>query len=401
MQPTGRCEPVLVREARPENFFRAFAAAVAGDGEVFLGNPLWSDGELARALEQIPTARPLEPVRDRGWVMIPTGGTSGGIRFARHDGFTLAAAVKGFLRHFALPQVNAVGVLPLFHVSGFMAWMRCVATGGEHRAWDWKRLEDGDWPELATDRPWVISLVPTQLDRLLRQPSAVARLRSFRVIFLGGAPAWPDLLDRAAAARLRLSLSYGMTETAAMVTALRPEEFLAGERNAGSALPHVRIELSEEGVVRLGGSSLFRGYYPDWRHERKFFETADLGEFDLRRRLHIVGRRDAAIITGGEKVHPAEVEAVVRDATGVVDFAVIGLPDAEWGERVVGVYPRGSDFDAVRAEAALRALAAPRRPKQFIALPVWPRNEAGKLNRVRLVELAQAELRTGAAQGGA
>jgi O-succinylbenzoic acid--CoA ligase len=145
---------VLVREAQPENFFRAFAAAAAGDGEVFLGNPHWSDAELARALEQIPTAREAGPVRDRGWLMIPTGGSSGGIKFARHDGFTLAAAVKGFSRHFGLPQVNAVGVLPLFHVSGFVAWMRCVMTGGEYRSWDWKRLESGDWPEISRDRPW-------------------------------------------------------------------------------------------------------------------------------------------------------------------------------------------------------------------------------------------------------
>jgi O-succinylbenzoic acid--CoA ligase len=192
-----------------------------------------------------------------------------------------------------------------------------------------------------------------------------------------------------------------MTETAAMVTALRPGEFLAGDRSSGPAMPHARIELGAEGVVCIGGSSLFRGYYPDWRHERKFFETADLGELDARRHLRILGRRDAAIITGGEKVHPEEVEAALRKAGGSPEFAVIGLPDAEWGEKVVVVYPRGAEFDPELAAPMARALPAPQRPKQFIALPEWPRNEAGKLRRTRLVELAQAELRSGASPGGA
>lgn len=391
---TGAREARLLREADPVAFRREFAAAVAGEGDVFLGNPGWGGAEWSRAREIMGEAG--APKEDRGWLMIPTGGSSGLMRFARHDGASLAAAVRGFVKHFGLLRVNAVGVLPLHHVSGFVAWMRCVMTGGEYRAWDWKRCERGEWPELPATEPWVTSLVPTQLDRLLRDPRGAEQLRRFFAVFLGGAPAWSDLLDRAAAARVPLVLSYGMTETAAMVTAQRPAEFLAGDRSSGTVLPHARVELDEAGVVRIAGPSLFRGYYPEWRHERKFFETADLGRFDEGRRLQVLGRRDAAIITGGEKVQPAEVEAALRPAAGTAEFAVVGVPDAEWGERVVCVHAAAEPFARVAAEqAASVRLSPPQRPKDYVALAEWPRNEAGKLNRARLVELATAQLRTG------
>jgi len=376
---------IAIETADAAEFARQFADAVATEAEIFLVDPAWGPTERAKLAAWLDL--PPTPVRDRGWLMIPTGGSSGGMKFARHDGFTLAAAVRGFTRHFGIERVNAVGVLPLHHVSGLLAWLRCVLTGGEYVAWDWKRLEAGDWPVVGSgDR--VISLVPTQLDRLLKQPTALERLREFRVVFLGGAPAWPELLDRAAAARVPLSLSYGMTETAAMVTATTPEEFLAGERSSGAALPHARVELGPEGEVQISGSSLFRGYFPEWRHERKFFVTADVGTFDARRRLTVLGRRDAVIISGGEKVQPAEVEAALRAAAGTPDFAIVGLPDAEWGERVVCVFPAGAGFPVESVRAAAAALTPAQRPKAYLALAEWPRNAAGKLNRARLRELA-------------
>ncbi len=385
VEPTGRREPVLVRAREAAQFQREFAAAVAGEGNIFLCDPAWSATDVARA--EALMAQVEAPKQDRGWLMVPTGGTSGGLKFARHDGHSIAAAVRGFAKHFGLEQVNAVGVLPLFHVSGLMAWMRCVMTGGNYVAWDWKRLEAGEWPALAGDA-WVTSLVPTQLERLLRQPAAVEKLRAFRVVFLGGAAPWPELLDRAAAAGIPLALSYGMTETAAMVTAVRPEEFLAGDRSAGRALPHARLWRDADGVVQVSGSSLFRGYYPAWRHERTYFATADLGEVDVLGRWTLHGRRDAAIISGGEKVHPAQIEDALRAATGATEIAVIGLPDAEWGERVVCVFPASSPLDVARAQAAVAGLAPAARPKAYLALAEWPRNEAGKLNRARLRELA-------------
>ncbi|MBX3738825.1 MAG: AMP-binding protein [Candidatus Didemnitutus sp.] len=394
----------LIATADREVFRAEFARAAAGRGEVFLGDPSWNAADRAEfaQLPHVPTENTKAQL-GLGWLMIPTGGSSGRLKFARHDSFTIAAAVKGFTQHFGLARVNALGLLPLFHVSGFMAWMRCVITGGEFVPGSWKDIEAGRRPVLPERADgWVLSLVPTQLERLLREPATVEWLRGFRIVFLGGAPAWPDLLDRAAEARVPLSLSYGMTETAAMVAALRPEEFAHGARSSGAVLPHARVVLGEGGAICVSGRSLFRGYYPDWRHERKMFETADLGRLDAARHLHVLGRRDAVIISGGEKVQPLAVEAVLKSATGCARLAVIGMPDREWGERVVAVYAADAEFDLARVRATVQhELPAPQRPKEYLALAHWPLTEAGKLNRAQLRQLAEAQLRTGATRGSA
>ncbi len=390
-------DPVLVSEADPARFMAAFAAAVAGDAEVCLCDPQWGEHEHEQLEELLPTAytssHPFPGTR--GWLMIPTGGSSGQLKFARHDQDTLSAAVRGFLQHFALPRVNAAGVLPLHHVSGLMAWLRCALTGGEYLPLDWKRIEAGELPELsAKPDGWVLSLVPTQLERLLRHPAASAWLRQFRILFLGGAPAWPDLLARAAAERLPLAPGYGMTETAAMATALRPAEFLAGRRDSGTALPHTRVTVNDEGVVVFTGASLFRGYYPYW--ERDSFATADLGRLDEQGRLTILGRRDGLIISGGEKIQPAEVERVLRDTGEFDDVAVVGVPDVEWGEAVVAAYPATCAPDLAKVAAVLRdKLAAPKRPKRYVALVTWPVSAVGKIYRGEVIRLV------GEAGGGA
>jgi O-succinylbenzoic acid--CoA ligase len=259
----------------------------------------------------------------------------------------------------------------------------------------------------------VISLVPTQLQRLLARAEMTAWLREFDIIFVGGGPVWPELAEAAARAGLRVSLSYGMTESAAMVAALRPEEFLAGARSCGAALPHARIAVDAEGLVRIAGASVFHGYFPAGdlatamnfpdsfsevchpigdklpgalpgkeRAEVREFVTEDLGRIDERGHVQLLGRRDAVIITGGKKVQPAEVEAALRASGEFVDVAVIGVPDAEWGEAVLACYPAGER--APNLERAVAGLSGFQRPKQFVALADWPRNEQGKINRAAL-----------------
>jgi O-succinylbenzoic acid--CoA ligase len=320
-----------------------------------------------------------------GWLGIATGGTSGGVKFARHDERTLGAAARGFCAHFRIERVNAVDVLPAYHVSGLMARVRCAATGGTHVAWDWKRLEAGERPERKDkDGDWVISLVPTQLQRLLGSAESVAWLRGFRAIFVGGGPVWPELAETAARAELPVSLSYGTTETAAMVAALQPEEFLAGARSCGGALPHARISIEPDGAVRIGGESVFRGYWPEASAGREV-KTEDLGRFDERGQLQILGRRDAVIITGGKKVQPAGVELALRASGEFDDVAVVGVPDAEWGEIVVACYPAaGRQPDLRRVAEKMAELAGALRPKRYAALADWPRSAQGKINRVEI-----------------
>jgi O-succinylbenzoic acid--CoA ligase len=345
---------------------------------VFLCDPAWSAADRAAAEQTMAAPRGGET----GWLGVRTGGSGGGVKFARHDERTLSAAVAGFCGHFGLAKVNAVDVLPPHHISGLMTRVRCAATGGVHRAWDWKKLEAGEAPPVAEAAgEWVISLVPTQLQRLLPSGAAVDWLRRFKIIFLGGGPTWADLADAAAQARLNVSLSYGMTETAAMVTALRPEEFLAGARSCGPALPHAQITINREGVVSIAGESIFRGYFPA-RSETREFVTEDLGRFDERNHLHLLGRRDAVIISGGKKIHPEDVEAALRASGEFIDVAVIGVPDPEWGQAVVACYPATQHRPNV--DRATARLAPHERPKRFVPLATWPRNAQGKVNRAEL-----------------
>ena len=375
---------------------------------LFLVDPAWGGSERTQAEEIMSApdvgegaASALGTTRSTstlGWLMIPSGGTSGKLKFARHDETTIATAVAGYCAHFGVDQVSSVGVLPLHHVSGFMAWMRTVLTGGSYLDWEWKRLEGGHFPP----RPpaakfWTLSFVPTQLQRLLgveggaRPPGALGPaaaavwLRTFDTVFIGGGPSWPALLDAAAAAKLPLSLGYGMTETAAMATALRPAEFLAGERSSGSPLPHLRLDLTADGTVRIQGESLYRGYYPAWDESRALV-TEDLASFDFAGRIRLLGRRDAVIITGGKKVDPVEVEAVLRMAGLFSDVAVLGVPDPEWGQRVTAFFPATETApEPFALERALSDLAPYKRPRRYIAVAAWPRNAQGKLVRSRLL----------------
>jgi o-succinylbenzoate---CoA ligase len=370
----------LVEEGDPERFMASFSATVSGGGNVFLANPAWRSTERA----ELYRLAGMGPSGERGWLMIPSGGAGGGLKFARHDGGTIAAAVQGFCSHFALDRVNAVGVLPLHHVSGFMAWMRSVLTGGTYVPWSWKDAEAGRFPALPPD--CCLSLVPTQLQRLIAADSAVAWLRKFRVIFVGGGPSWDSLIERAASLELPLSATYGATETAAMVAALKPEEFLGGIRGCGTPLPHARIDIVD-GVVRVSGESVFRGYFPQMSVEHSW-TTGDLGVFDAGS-LRILGRGDDLIVTGGKKVSPTEVEAALMASGEFDDVAVIGLPDPEWGQSVVACYRQGDRPPRTEVlKAALSGLESYKHPKRYAIVSPWPRNAQGKINRAELLKLA-------------
>ena len=373
---------------------RATRCAHEREGFVFLQDPNRTSAGRAAIAAQLSRSKNQESKISQGWLCIATGGTSGGVKFARHDEQTLSAAVEGLRAHFGLARINGVDVLPPHHVSGLMARVRAAATGGNHVAWSWKRLEAGDVPRLdAREDDWVISLVPTQLQRLLQVPVAVEWLRGLRVIFLGGGPVWPALAEAAARAALPVALSYGMTETAAMVAALRPEEFLAGGRTCGRALPHARITADREGVVRVAGASVFHGYWPEWRGEREFV-TEDLGVIDAHGKLEVLGRRDAMIITGGKKVQPAEVEAALRASGEFSEVVVIGVPDGEWGEAVVACFPLMGGR-APETSRAVAALAPHQRPKHDLPLSPWPANAPGKVSRAELRAAARARLAGG------
>ncbi|WP_156469174.1 AMP-binding protein, partial [Cephaloticoccus primus] len=404
-----------MERAQLEKIVHATGVVEQHGAHVFLCDPHWSAAQRVRFSEIAEQARRTADERQesgeareereakgsrarpphtlRGWLCIPTGGSSGGLKFAQHDELSLGAAVRGFCAHFGVERVNAVDVLPPWHVSGLMARLRCAATGGNHLSWDWKRLEAGAFPEIpgcsvagaskavAGDAPegaaaetsaWFLSLVPTQLQRLLKRGVAARQwLRRFDAIFIGGGPLWRALADEAAAARLPIILSYGMTETGAMIAAQQSGDFADGDRSSGPPMPHAQVEVSREGVLRVRGESVMRGYWGEGGDfaQGGVFTTADLARIDDGGRLHILGRRDEAAISGGEKVRLTEVEAALRAAVLFDDVAVCAVPDPEWGEAVVACYlsTDGAPIPADSLKGITASLARHQRPRHWLA----------------------------------
>lgn len=286
-----------------------------------------------------------------------------------------------------------------------MQLLRCFSTGGQLVVLSSYRDIGGemgaaDWGE------FFLSLVPTQLHRLLENGESAACLSRFQAVLLGGAPAWDDLLSRSRFAYIPLALTYGMTETASQVATLKPGEFFAGNNSCGRVLPHAKITVrtpdgralgaNQTGIITIEADSLARGYYPDisLSAPELYFSTDDLGFVDEAGYLYIVGRRSDKIITGGENVFPAEVEAAIR-ATGLVqDVGVLGVSDSDWGQAVVALcIPQNADISPPQLEEAIApSLTKYKRPKHWLFVASLPRNSQGKLNRHQLQEMALQHL---------
>lgn len=414
----GTVPKILLAERDPVRFLAGFIAACAAGCPVFLCNPNWVRQEWQQVIELVqpnlilghgdwglavrdyyPSLQP--PILNPQWIMIPTGGSSGKIRFAIHTWETLMASVQGFQQYFQLNQVNSFCVLPVYHVSGLMQFLRSFTTGGCLVILPFKELEAGETCGIDPAK-FFISLVPTQLQRLLQSP--LSWLSRFPTVLLGGAPAWLELLEQARQRGIRLAPTYGMTETASQIATLKPEDFLNGYNNCGQVLPHAKVTISsstgrvlganQTGIITIQAESLALGYYPELFTNRNNFQLDDLGFFDERGYLNIVGRSSNKIITGGENVYPDEVEAAIRATQLVNDVCVIGIPDPHWGQVVTAVYvPSNSSVATAALQAALEdKLSRFKQPKSWIPVESLPRTSQGKLNREQLQQIATASL---------
>ncbi|OLP17259.1 2-succinylbenzoate-CoA ligase [Leptolyngbya sp. 'hensonii'] len=399
---------ILLAAADPVQFVAGFLAASSACSPVFLCNPHWAAPEWqqilpliqpdlvwtdynATAIDPVPSAPHPAPPVPPGTILIPTGGSSGQIRFAIHTWETLLASVTGFRKYFQLQQVHSLCVLPLYHVSGLMQVMRSFISGGTLLVQPFKTLLT-DPGAMLNPEAFFISLVPTQLQRSLEQEGLPGLLSRFQAILLGGGPAWPELLAQARQLQLPLAPTYGMTETASQVATLKPSDFLAGSNSCGRVLPQAHIQIldpdgkplepGQTGTIVLQSQSLALGYYPQlW--PTRHFQTDDLGYFDATGYLHVVGRSSDKIITGGENVFPVEVEAVLRKTGLVRDVCVIGIPEQHWGEVVCAFYvPTESTVSQQQLKAAIAPQLSPfKQPKHWVALAELPRNPQGKLDR--------------------
>jgi O-succinylbenzoic acid--CoA ligase len=309
-------------------------------------------------------------------LVVPTSGTGGTPKFVQFDRRAIDAAVASSAAALgATDRDRWLCCLPLAHVGGLLVLLRGVLLGAP------VTIHQGfDAPAVAAERGSAFtSLVPTMLGRLV---DAGAELSAFRAILVGGGHLSPDLRASAERAGASVVETYGLTETC------------GGVVYDGEPLPGTQMRIDPQGGIELRGPTLMRGYRFDDSATAAAFtpdgwlRPGDVGEIDGEGRLHVVGRLDDLINTGGEKVWPDDVEAALREHPRVRDVAAGGRPDPEWGQRVaVWVVPADpSDppsLDELRAFAA-RTLPRHAAPRELTLAERLPRTASGKLRRAAL-----------------
>ena len=307
------------------------------------------------ALPHCGAAEPVAPRDVDTALVVHTSGTTAAPRpvelsFGNVQANALGSAVALGLD----PDERWLCPLPLSHVGGLMVLLRSAIYG--------TRAVLGGAERAAEDDITVVSLVPTQLRRLLDAGARPgARLRA---ILLGGAAATPDLLEQARAAGWPVRATYGLTQACSQVAV------------DGRPLPGLAVTLADDGEILVEGPTVAGG---------GVLHTGDLGRFAEDGRLEIVGRKSDTIVTGGENVAPAEVEAALLAHPAVADAGVFGRPDPEWGEAVTAsvVLRSHADPQELREWVAGR-LARFKVPKSVELAEALPRNASGKLLRREL-----------------
>lgn len=303
--------------------------------------------------------------------VVQTSGTTGSARRVVLSRDALRAAA-GAARERVGGDLTWHLALPGRYVAGLMVQVRSAVAG--RRA----PVVPTDLEGLApTGDGDAISLVPTQLHRALGDAAVTQRLRAFDLILLGGAPLGAGLRERARDAGLAVVESYGMSETS------------GGVVWDGKPLPGVWIGLCD-GRVSIGGPTLFDGYLDDPVATAEAMEEGTLLTHDRGRweggRLVITGRVDDVVISGGVNVDLAEVRAAAARLDP--ETAVLAVPDAEWGTRVV-LFAPGGDLAGWR-EALASALPRTWLPRQLVGTPI-PRTPGGKPDREALSGLIAGE----------
>ncbi|WP_413452062.1 o-succinylbenzoate--CoA ligase [Georgenia phoenicis] len=361
---------------------------------------------LPRALEGSAPLRVADPdVRDVTVPAVPggvaavvatSGSTSGTGHLVALDGAGLVASARATYARLAGPG-QWVACLPVHHVAGLQVLVRSVVAGTEPVVLDTSAGFRAAGlaaavRRLRPDVPGYLSLVPTQLARVMDDADAVAALRGLAAVLVGGARTAAALLDAAREAGVPVVTTYGMTETG------------GGCVYDGVPLDGVDVEVDAEERVWLSGPVLARGYLDDpaadratfrERDGRRWLRTSDRGVLDGGT-LTVLGRLDDVVVTGGLNVSPAAVEQALGELPGAGEVVVVGVPDDHWGALVTAVVAGDDvpDLARVREHVAAR-LGRHHAPRALVRLPELPLRGPGKVDRLTAARLA-TELLSGA-----
>lgn len=368
----------------------AVARALAGEGPAVLpiaaSDPRGS--ELAAALHvDAPLAASEDDAADPTALVIATSGSTGSPKGVLLSAGQLAASAAATAERLG-GEGQWLLTLPVHHIAGMQVLLRSVRAGTDPVAIDLGRpftaaAFTAAAHKLTGSRKYV-SLVPTQLQRVIDDPAARELTADiFDAVLVGGAATPPDLLAAARAANLPIVTSYGMTETC------------GGCIYDGQPLEGVTAHITADGVMALSGPMVARGYRGQPDHPAfpslGTFITSDHGEISADGSVRILGRTDEMIISGGLNIAPGPIVAALRQLPGVTDAAVVGVPDQQWGQAVAAVVVSRASWTLADVRAALSAqgmLPARHLPQHLVPATTIPLLPSGKPDLAALRDLA-------------
>ncbi|MEQ8276269.1 MAG: AMP-binding protein [Deltaproteobacteria bacterium] len=383
----------LVGHPRVDTILRALAAIELGVPLVML-HPrwTWTERERFRVLHNATAIDDVEPATtpvslgapiapDTTLAIFATSGSSGapkGVAISR--GAFIAAASASAANLGWRPGDRWHLDLPLAHVGGFSILVRCLLGR--------RAVTLGPLEAIDTLEPSIVSVVPTQLDRLLREHTTLPK--SLRAILLGGASAPRILLQEAASRGWPVLTTYGLTEASAQVATQRYGTPVDPDGGVGPPISGVDVRIENDEIL-VRGPTLMLGYttgepspiVDGWLH------TRDAGWLDDEGRLHVLGRRDGVLVTGGENVHPFEVEEALRALAGVTDAVVFGVDDATWGTQIVAAL-----IGRRPSREELTGLARFKHPRRIAMVEAFATNATGKIDRAAVAKNATPRLET-------
>ena len=254
-------------------------------------------------------------------------------------------------------QCRIYNPLPMNHVSGLMPWWRSRYWGAEY---EWVSsslirnpylLAKSEKINLRNNKHSILSLVPTQLKRLLQNPNGIRWLKSFTVIWIGGSPLPRNLAEISRDNGIRLSPCYGSTETMAMVTALSPKDFLQGETGVGRSLVDIELRVSQTNkglqirTSRLAIAIWVNGHLKTIKDKHGWWSSGDSAKIIKKKNkttLTIKGRIDNAIHSGGETIFPDVLQEqllkLAKNNQLPIDLILLApIKDEEWGARIIAL----------------------------------------------------------------
>ena len=328
--------------------------------------------------------------------LLMTSGSSGEVKFVQHSHHNHIESAKGSNQNIQLNSSDRwVLSLPLYHVGGLAILFRTVLSGATLIV---PKDKDSILEKINQRGASHLSVVTTQLQRLLREQSGPKILQGVKAILLGGSTIPPALIQESLKHKLPIFVSYGSTEMASQITTTSSQNREAALQNSGKVLPGRELIISHTGEILVKGETLGQGYLKnskliDFRDKEGWFHTGDIGYINVQGELTVTGRVDNQFISGGENIQPEHIERLLCNISGILNAIVIPQKDEEFGARPAAFLEIDSEApDSEEIGKQLRnRLPGYMIPIAYYQLPGKLATDSLKISRKELIKLTYAE----------